>query len=135
MSLDPVTAVLDIGGKLIDRLWPDPVQQATAKLELLKLQTSGELQTISGQLQVNQEEAKSASVFVSGWRPFIGWIGGLGLAYVAIAEPIARFIAIMQGYTGAFPVIDTAITFQVLLGMLGLSGMRTFEKVQGVASK
>lgn len=136
MSLDPVTAVLDIGGKLIDRLWPDPVQAANARLELFKLQTSGELQLIAGQLEVNKEEAKNASIFVSGWRPFVGWIGGMGLAYVALVEPVSRFVAtVIYNYTGAFPVIDTTITFQILLGMLGLGGMRTFEKYAGVASK
>lgn len=136
MSLDPVTAVLDIGGKLIDRLWPDPVQAANARLELFKLQTSGELQLIAGQLEVNKEEAKNASIFVSGWRPFVGWIGGMGLAYVALVEPVSRFVAtVIYNYTGAFPVIDTTITFQILLGMLGLGGMRTFEKYSGVASK
>lgn len=136
MSLDPVTAVLDIGGKLIDRLWPDPVQAANARLELFKLQTSGELQLIAGQLEVNKEEAKNASIFVSGWRPFVGWIGGMGLAYVALVEPVSRFVAtVIYNYTGTFPVIDTTITFQILLGMLGLGGMRTFEKYSGVASK
>ena len=136
MSLDPVTAVLDIGGKVIDRLWPDPVQAANARLELFKLQTSGELQLIAGQLEVNKEEAKNTSTFVSGWRPFVGWIGGMGLAYVALVEPVSRFVAtVIYNYTGAFPVIDTTITFQILLGMLGLGGMRTFEKYAGVASK
>ena len=136
MSLDPVTAVLDIGGKVIDRLWPDPVQAANARLELFKLQTSGELQLIAGQLDVNKEEAKNTSTFVSGWRPFVGWIGGMGLAYVALVEPVSRFVAtVIYNYTGAFPVIDTTITFQILLGMLGLGGMRTFEKYAGVASK
>lgn len=136
MSLDPLTAVLDISGKVIDRLWPDPVQAANARLELFKLQTSGELQLIAGQLEVNKEEAKNTSTFVSGWRPFVGWIGGMGLAYVALVEPISRFVAtVLYNYTGAFPVIDTTITFQILLGMLGLGGMRTFEKYSGVASK
>jgi len=72
MSLDPVTALLDIGGKVIDRLWPDPTQAANAKLELFKLQQSGELAQIAGQLEINKVEAANPSVFVSGWRPFVG---------------------------------------------------------------
>jgi hypothetical protein len=79
------------------------------------------------------EEAKSANWFVAGWRPFIGWTCGCGLAYVSIIEPLARFAAqVWFHYTGAFPVIDTTITMQVLLGMLGLAAARTVEKVRNV---
>ena len=131
MALDPLTAGLEIGGKLIDRLWPDPAKRAEAQLELTKLQQTGELQVIIGQLEVNKEEAKSTNWFVAGWRPFIGWICGAALAYVAILEPIARFIAVTKGYTGPFPQIDWGITSQVLIGILGLGGMRSFEKVKG----
>jgi hypothetical protein len=71
MALDPVTALLDVGGKVIDRLWPDPLQAAQAKLELIKLQQSGELAQIAGQLEINKAEAASPSPFTSGWRPFV----------------------------------------------------------------
>lgn len=135
MALDPVTALLDIGGKVIDRIWPDPSQAANAKLELFKLQQSGELQEIAGQLKINEVEASNPSVFVSGWRPWCGWVGGFGLAYVSILEPISRFVStVFLHYSGSFPVIDTTITFQVLLGMLGLGGLRSIEKIKGVAA-
>jgi hypothetical protein len=124
-----------VGSQLITRLFPDPAQAAAANLELTKMQMSGELAQITGQLDINKVEAASTSVFVSGWRPFVGWVCGFGLGYVAIVEPIARFIATMVGYTGNFPVIDTTITMQVLMGMLGLAGMRSFDKKNGVASK
>ena len=64
MAFDPISAALDIGGKLIDRLWPDPTQAAQAKLELFKLQQSGELAQITGQLEINKVEAANSSVFV-----------------------------------------------------------------------
>ena len=86
------------------------------------------------QIGVNQEEAKSSSVFVSGWRPFIGWVCGSGLAYVAIVEPIARFTAAMSGYKGPFPAIDTTLTAQVLMALLGMGALRSFDKKNGVAS-
>ena len=86
MAFDPISAVLEIGGKLIDKLIPDPVAKAQAQLELVKLQQSGELavltadtQLATGQLEVNKIEAASSNIFVSGWRPFIGWICGVGL--------------------------------------------------------
>jgi Holin of 3TMs, for gene-transfer release len=135
MSLDPISAVLDIGSKIIERVWPDPVQAANAKLELLKLQQSGELAQIAGQLSINQVEASSSSVWVSGWRPFCGWIGGAGLGYAAIVEPISRFFAsVVFDYTGTFPILDTTITMQVLFGMLGLGVMRSYDKKQGTST-
>lgn len=132
MSLDPISAALDIGGKLIDRLWPDPTQAAAAKLQLLQMQQNGELAIITTQTDTNKVEAASSSVFVAGWRPFCGWIGGCGLAYAAIIEPTARFVStVMVGYTGDFPAIDTTVTMQVLFGMLGLGAMRSYDKAKG----
>ncbi len=135
MSLDPVTALLDIGGKVIDRIWPDPTQAANAKFELFKLQQSGELQAMAGQLAINQEEAKNPSVFVSGARPFILWVCGIAFAYATIVEPLMRFVATVYfSYAGQYPVIDTVLTLQVLAGLLGLGTLRSFDKKNGVAS-
>lgn len=135
MSLDPVTAILDVGSKVIDRLWPDPTQAAQAKLELFKLQQSGELAQLTGQLEINKTEAANASVFVSGWRPAIGWICGAALAYQYLVRPIVSWGVIAAGHPlPAMPGLDENL-WQLLLGMLGLGGLRTFEKVNGVAGK
>lgn len=84
------------------------------------------------QIAVNQAEAANTNWFVAGWRPAVGWVGALGLAYVSLAEPIARFVALVGfKYAGAFPVIDTSLTIQVLIGILGLGAARTVEKVKG----
>jgi hypothetical protein len=99
------------------------------------MQQDGELAAISGQMEINKVEAGSNSVFVAGWRPFCGWVCGLGLAYVSIVEPILRLTATLVGYAGEFPVIDTTLTMQVLLGMLGMGGLRTLDKIKGVAAK
>jgi hypothetical protein len=136
MALDPVSAVLDIGGKLIDRLWPDPAEAAKAKLELFKMQQNGDLQAMVAQTDINKIEAGHTSLFVSGWRPFIGWGCGIALLYAALFEPLCRFIAVVLfGYRGEFPVIDTDLTLQILLGLLGLAGLRSFDKKEGTATK
>lgn len=143
MSLDPITAILDIGGKVIDRLFPNPAERDAAKLKLVELQQSGELAQLAaetdlakGQLEINKVEAASTSLLISGWRPAVGWICGAAFAYAAIIEPLARFVsAVAFGYQGAFPAIDTALTMQILLGILGLGGLRTWEKQKGVAAK
>src|SRR6267154_431364 len=138
MDLAGLGSLFDFGGKLIVRLIPDPTKKAEAALELAKLQQSGDLAKLAaetdllkGQLDINKIEAASTNWFVAGWRPCIGWICGLALGYVAVIDPIARFIALTMGYKGLFPVIDTSITMQVLLGLLGLGAMRTVEKVKG----
>lgn len=132
MSLDPITAILDIGSRVLDRVFPDPVQAAQAKLEMFKLQQSGELAELTGQLEINKVEAASTNWFVAGARPFILWGCGLAMLYVSLFEPMLRFVAtVIFHYAGPFPVIDASLTTQVLLGLLGLSGYRTMEKIKG----
>ena len=88
------------------------------------------------QIDVNREEAKNSNLFVSGWRPYIGWGCGTAFLYAAMFEPIMRFIAqVVFDYKGPFPQLDTNLTMQVLFGLLGIAGMRTYEKTKGVASK
>jgi len=95
-----------------------------------------ELGLLTGQLEINKAEAESDSTFVAGWRPFCGWIGGFALAYAAILEPLLRFIAsVVFAYKGNFPVIDTMLTLQILMGMLGLAGLRTYDKKVGNGSE
>jgi len=133
--IDPISAALGLGGKLIDRLWPDPAQADAAKLELLKLQQSGELAQITGQLEINKAEAASSSLLVAGWRPFIGWICGAALAYTFIAYPLLLWATAAWWPDIKPPTLGTGdMLFELLLGMLGLGGLRTFEKVKGVAS-
>jgi len=141
MSFDPITAALDLGGKLIDRLIPDPAQKQAAALELLKLQQSGELAQLAadtdlakGQLGVNQAEAANANLLVSGWRPAVGWTCCAGLAYSFVVRPIAA--PLVQKYIGApMEALDMGTLGTLLFGMLGLGGMRTVEKINGVAAK
>ena len=135
MSLDPISAALDLGGKLIDHFFPDPAQAADAKLKLLALQQSGDLTTMTAQTDINKAEATNSSVFVSGWRPAIGWVCALALAYQYLFRPLAGTVAGVLGVTiPPLPGLDDNL-WQLIMGMLGMGGLRTFEKIQGVASK
>jgi hypothetical protein len=130
--------ILEIGKGIINRLFPDPAAAAAAQLELLKMQQNGDLAQLAAdtdlaklQIQTNIAEA-AGNWFTAGWRPCIGWVCGAGLAYAALIEPFARFIAkVGFGYVGDFPVIDTNLTMQILMGMLGLGAMRSIEKIKG----
>ena len=134
-----LSGLFDLGKGLIDRLFPDPAAKAAAQLELLRMEQTGALAQLAAetdlaklQIQTNIEEAKSTNWWVAGWRPAIGWVCGAGLAYAALIEPFARFAAkVWFGYNGDFPVIDTDLTLQILMGMLGLGAMRSVEKIKG----
>lgn len=138
MAVDPISAVLDIGGKLIDRLWPDATQRDAARLELLKMQQTGELAQLAaetelakGQIEVNQAEAGSSSLFVAGWRPWIGWVCGVAFSYHFVVQPLLAFIMAATGHPVTLPTFNMDALYTVLLGMLGLGGMRTVEKIRG----
>jgi len=133
--MDPISAILNIGNTLINKLFPDPAEAAKAQLALLKMQQDGELAAMIAQTDINKVEAASQSIFVAGWRPFCGWVGGAGLAYAAIVEPLMRLLASLYGYTGNFPVIDTTITMQILFGLLGLGAMRSYDKAAEIKKK
>lgn len=143
MSFDPLSALFDLGKTAIDKIWPDPTKRAEELRKLEELRQAGDLARLQaevnlmlGQIDINKQEAAHTSVFVAGWRPFVGWVGGCGLAYAAIVDPLMRFIAkVGFDYMGNFPEIDTTITMQVLFGLLGLGAYRSFEKAKGVDSK
>jgi hypothetical protein len=135
MPFDPISAVFDVGSKLIDRLWPDPQKKAEAQLELIKLQQSGELAEIAGQLEINKIEAGSARLFVSGWRPAVGWVCCIGLATQFLIGPFATWTATLTGHSIEFPKLDMGTLMTLLGGLLGLGTLRTYEKTQGVAAK
>lgn len=136
-----IAAFIPLLGTLVDKLFPDPQAAADAKVKVMEMAQRGELAQLeaevklaTGQIEVNKVEAASASLFVAGPRPFVMWVCGVSLAYAAILEPMARFVAtVAYGYSGAFPTIDTDITLQLLLGLLGLGAMRSYDKKQGTS--
>ena len=126
--------LFELGNNIIGRLFPDPAQKAAAELELLKLSQEGDLQKILAQLTINAKEAESASIFVAGWRPFVGWICGVGLLYATIIHNLLEWLSEVQGWTTP-PAVDTGTLLYVLGALLGIGGLRTLEKVLGVATK
>lgn len=135
-------AIAGVIGKVIDRAWPDPAQKAAAAQALAELQQAGEFKMIDAQLEaarmqanVNATEAASPDRFVAGWRPFIGWVCGSALAWHYIGRPLLSWGLLMAGVSEPIPEIEVGDLLVVLLGMLGLGGFRTAEKIKGVAAK
>lgn len=109
------------------------VQMKQLDLDFQKHMADNNIAIDLAQIDVNKEEAKHESIFVSGARPFLIWIGGFSLAYATIVDPFIRFIAqVGFKYTGAFPLVDTTLTMGVLAGALGISALRSQDKKNGV---
>ena len=121
VDITGVGAVADLVSNVIGKIWPDKTEQEKQQLAMA-------VQVVNGQLEINKAEAQNPSVWVSGWRPGVGWIcvGALGFQY------IARPLLIGFGVAPELPALDSTL-WELLFGMLGLGGLRTFEKVKGVA--
>jgi len=137
----PLLAVISAVVPLIDKLIPDPEAAAKAKLQAMELAQKGELaeldanlQLALGQLGVNREEASDPSLFKSGWRPAVGWLCVAGFAYMSVVRPLLPWVATVAGFNAPpLPAVDTTEIMAILFGMLGLGGMRSFERVKGKA--
>lgn len=125
-SITGIGEVAGVVGSVIDRIWPNKTEQERAELQAAMMM-------VQGQLETNKAEAGSSSVFVAGWRPFIGWVCGSACAWNWIGLPIAKAGLMLAGVTLDLAPADLTEMLPVLMGMLGLGAYRTFEKVKGVA--
>ena len=118
-----VTAVEGVAN-VVDKFVETPDEKRAWEQVKLKMAQEPQL----AQIELNKVEASHRTVFVAGWRPAIGWICAIGLGYMFIVNPT------IQWFTGAVgPEMPTDIMFELILGMLGLSGLRTYEKLAGKA--
>lgn len=125
-------ALIPLISSIIDKAIPDTVAADKAKAEIAMMQAKGELDLMLGQIEVNKAEAQNASVFVAGWRPFIGWVCGLALAYEYLMMPLFAWLSLNVGWQ-APPHLVMDGMMELVLAMLGVAGLRTFEKYKGVA--
>lgn len=123
--------VLEIGKSLLERFFPDEEARRKAEADFLKAAMDGELKQVIAQLEINAREAQHPSVWVAGWRPFFGWAGGVGFVYATIGQPLIGWVALVKGWP-APPSLDLELLWVVVTGMLGIGGLRTFEKTKGV---
>lgn len=121
-------AVSELANSVINKIWPD-------KTEAEKQQLAAAVMVIQGQLDINKVEAASPSLFVSGWRPALGWICGMACAWNWVGLPMAKAGLALYGTTLELSPADVSEMMPILLGMLGLGGLRSYEKVKGVAAK
>jgi hypothetical protein len=132
-------ALLPIIGQVLGKVLPDPAAAAEAKIRLAELVQRGELEFLDadvkvalGQMEINKEEAKSGSLFVAGWRPAVGWICAVALSYQFVVRPLLAWYSLIVTIPVP-PELDVATLMTLLFGMLGMGGMRMYEKGKGVA--
>jgi hypothetical protein len=120
--------------KLVDRI-PDPVEKERAKAEATKQLVDALTAADAAQVEVNKVEAASASVFVAGWRPAVGWICAAGVGYQYVARPLLQGLVTLWQARAAFtmPAVETGDLLYLLGCLLGVAGLRTVEKIKGAA--
>jgi hypothetical protein len=123
--IEPVTGLLD---KFIE----DKDQKAQLAHELATMADRHAQELAVAQIEVNKAEAASGSIFKGGWRPFIGWVCGSAFAYHFVLQPVIVFVVLAVGVDlPPLPEFDMTSLMTVLMGMLGLGGLRTYEKQKG----
>lgn len=133
-------ALIPVIGTVLEKVLPDPQASAEAKIKLMELAQKGELAVLDaetklalGQLEVNKVEA-GTDMFRGGWRPATGWACVFGLVYQFLLQPVLPWlVAVCGGSVPPLPPIDNETLMVLLTGMMGLGGLRTFERIKGKA--
>ncbi len=139
-----IEGILKGAGSIIDKFHMSPEDKAKLQLALQEHEYKV-LKTITDeakmQIEVNKTEAQHKSIFVSGWRPFVGWACGVGFAYAVMGRDMFNWLLATIGVFYELPVMpvlptpDTGSIVNLLMGMLGMAGLRTYEKYKRVATK
>jgi len=124
-AVDAVGAI----GNVFDELFTSDEERQKAEAVLARIRQHPHLL----QAEINRVEAAHRSVFVAGWRPFIGWVCGLGFLWAFIGHPLMAWAVALTAADIAPPAIPTDAMMELVLALLGLGGLRTFEKLRGRA--
>jgi hypothetical protein len=120
---------------VLDRVLPDQAAAAKAKLEMEARLLEAAVAQSSQQAEINKIEAGHHSIFVSGWRPYIGWVCGMAMAWTFLLAPMLSWLLSVTGVVAVVPPLQTEYLLELVLAMLGLGGLRSFEKMRGVAAQ
>ena len=127
-----LSAILPVAETVIDRLVPDKNAKSKAMREMEKALVDAHAKGMLGQLEINKVEAGHRSIFVAGWRPMCGWICAAALGFHFIVAPVVQWAGTIGGWHLPIPEFDMSSLMTILLGMLGIGGMRAFDKFKGI---
>lgn len=141
MALDPLTALFEAGKMAVERIWPDPIKRAEEVRKLEEIQQRGDLAELRAyveitlaQIEVNKESAKHKSVFVAGARPAAIWVGVASLGWSGFFHPLLTWVWAFAEMSGnPPPLIESSALAYIVTGLLGVGGMRSYDKTKGTS--
>lgn len=141
MAVDPLTAIFEIGKSAIERIWPDANKRAEELRKLEEIRQRGNLAELDAhvkitlaQIEVNNTQAQHKSIFVAGARPFIIWAGGFSMVWSGIIHPLLTWVWAFAQMNGTPPpMIESAALGSIVTGLLGVGGMRSYDKSKGTS--
>jgi hypothetical protein len=133
MSLTGMGEIADLAGNIINKIFPDKTQEERDKAAAELQAALAAAQAASAQTDIDKIEAASSSIFVAGWRPAVGWVCGIGFG-IQVLGPLLEWLATLCGHPVKFPVMDASLVGSTLAALLGLGGMRSWDKKNGTAN-
>lgn len=124
--------IISIVGSVLDKVIPDNNAKEKAKADIEKALIDNAAQINLAQAETNKIEAGHRSVWVSGWRPFLGWCAGCGFFVVYVLSPLIKWVCALRGFDVIVPQLDTDVLMELTIAMLGLAGLRSWEKAKGL---
>jgi hypothetical protein len=124
--------VIGIIGDVLDKVIPDNNAKQKAKADIEKALIDNASKINLAQAETNKIEASHRSIWVAGWRPFLGWVAGFGFAWVFVIAPVAQWVCALLGIHIVLPVLHTDVMMELTIALLGLSGLRSWEKSKGL---
>jgi len=135
MDITGLGSVADLASSIIGKIWPDKTQAEKDQMAQAMAILQGQISANKDQTDIDKAEATNPSLFVSGWRPFVGWVCGMSCAWNWIGLPIGKFALAIFHYNLTIAPANLSEMMPLLMGLLGMGALRTYEKVQGVAAK
>ena len=127
-----INAIIPLVSTVLDRLIPDNNAKEKVKQEIEKTLIANATQINLAQAETNKIEAAHRSVWVAGWRPCLGWISALSFLFMFILQPLAQWVSALLGLVVVLPEFQTDVLMELTFAMLGLAGLRTYEKQKGL---
>jgi hypothetical protein len=124
--------IISVVSSVLDKVIPDNNAKEKAKADIEKALIDNAAQINIAQAETNKIEANHRSVFIAGWRPFLGWVCGIGFSWIFVLNPILQWGLALYGINAVLPQLQTDVLMELTIALLGLAGLRSWEKSKGI---